>query len=680
MLETKKYLTDVKMENHSAVGIVGEQAKITHTGMHPCKYVGKVYCSKDVKVNLMSVPVMMDNGCTIDGAKENMHIRDPTGAVVFHGKRNKRGLYVCPLNPAQAHAFPATVKEEEEFDFKTMKPGMSEGEFYRFVHGHYTQEERKRATEAWVLHGTMGHMGRKALGDALENGLYAGCNLTRRDVDNAYKLFGGCNACLEGKYQLPSEPPSETEPCPSVGHTLNVDLYIYRVTTLGGYNYVVIATDQKSGAILHAPIKKKTAECVLEGIMRIVGSLNKFQHKVHKIVFDSEAVFLAMEPRVAVKGISCGYTPAGLHNKPVERAMQTLKAKMRSMKADLDYELPKHLYGELMSAAVTAINSTPNTRSGPNATPFQLITLKRPRIKEFKFGQVGMCESRRINEPDDVAEWAMYLGTSSNVEGHFRVYISARGTVYSRRSFKIPPRSSVPGATASAPKEWGFSPRLKAKDKTQTGEKEDEKAELEAEEVLRKMMKDVSVDVQEGKKSMMEAAGNSLLGMENMQGEASRSANAHEGEAAHEQRSSDATLKVPEADRLRKLLQDDIAAEGVRHPVASEGVRHPVASEGVKPSVEPKVTTGETKKLASDLGDYWKASGGRRAAKQAQVWDERLYGKYTRLKLAYHASLVGHVDTMMTPFSLYCYRYSVKQGLADPDVKRREAVMESIEE
>jgi hypothetical protein len=292
MLESKKYLTDVKMENHSAVGIVGEQAKITHIGLHPCKYVGKVYCSKDVKVNLMSVPVMMDNGCTIDGAGMNMHIRDPAGAIVFHGKRNNRGLYVCPLKPTQALAFPATVDEVDEFDFRTMKPGMSEGEFYRFVHGHFTQEERKRAIEAWALHSTMGHMGRKALGDALENGLYAGCNLTRRDVDNAYKIFGRCNACLEGKYQLPSEPPSETEPCPSVGHTLNVDLYIYRVTTLGGYNYVVIATDQKSGAILHAPIKKKTAECVLEGIMRIVGSLNKFQHKVHKIVFDSEAVFL----------------------------------------------------------------------------------------------------------------------------------------------------------------------------------------------------------------------------------------------------------------------------------------------------------------------------------------------------------------------------------------------------
>ena len=110
-----------------------------------------------------------------------------------------------------------------------------------------------------------------------------------------------------------------------------------------------------------------------------------------------------------------------------------------------------------------------------------------------------MCESRRTNEPDDVTEWAMYLGTLSNVEGHFRVYIPARGTVYSRRSFKIPPHSSAPGATASAAKERGFSPRLKAKDKTQTGEKEDEKAELEAEEVLRKMMKDVNVDVQAGR-------------------------------------------------------------------------------------------------------------------------------------------------------------------------------------
>ena len=79
----------------------------------------------------------------------------------------------------------------------------------------------------------MGHMGRKALGDALEHGLYEGVSLTRADVDRAYKLFGGCNACEEAKFTLPSEPASLSEPAPWVGHTLSADLFMFKQTTLG---------------------------------------------------------------------------------------------------------------------------------------------------------------------------------------------------------------------------------------------------------------------------------------------------------------------------------------------------------------------------------------------------------------------------------------------------------------
>ena len=72
----------------------------------------------------------------------------------------------------------------------------------------------------------------------------------------------------------------------------------------------------------------------------------------------------------------------------MERAIQTLKSKMRAIKADLDYKLSKCLAGELLAAAATAINSTPNTRSGDRTTPFELVTGRKPKAKKFRFGQV----------------------------------------------------------------------------------------------------------------------------------------------------------------------------------------------------------------------------------------------------------------------------------------------------
>ena len=142
----------------------------------------------------------------------------------------------------------------------------------------------------------------------------------------------------------------------------------------------------------------------------------------------------------------------------MERAIQTLKSKMRAMKADLDYQLPTHLTGELLAAAVSAINAIPNSRSGPFTTPYTLVTKKRPHLKKFKFGQVGLCECRRQDSPDTRAEWGIYMGTTSNASGHIRVYIPERGMLYSRRSFKIPPRSPSVSEPSSVPKEWNYPP------------------------------------------------------------------------------------------------------------------------------------------------------------------------------------------------------------------------------
>ena len=95
------------------------------------------------------------------------------------------------------------------------------------------------------------------------------------------------------------------------------------------------------------------------------------------------------------------------------------------MKADLDYRLPSSLTGELLSVAVTAVNSTPNSRTRPTTTLFQLITGKRPHMKKFKFGQMGMCEYRRADsEPSEESTWA-----------HRAAWIATSGYSYLREAY-----------------------------------------------------------------------------------------------------------------------------------------------------------------------------------------------------------------------------------------------------
>ena len=263
-IETLSMLSNVREERARAVGIAGQTAGITHTGFCPGKehLIGKIFCSKDVKLNLMSVPQLMANGCTVIGKGRRLDIFEPSGKILFRGKLNQKGLFVCPLSSLQPsekdirlEAHPSSMEadiegtpkaevlkgvleeghvgtkqeygHDNDYDLSKMKPGLSDGEFYRFMHGHFTQEERKRAMAAWNLHDAWGHPGKHVMGDALDNGLIAGCVLTRRDLDNAFKMFGPCLPCMEGKFKLPPEPPPDSEPAPTVGHTLNADLFIY---------------------------------------------------------------------------------------------------------------------------------------------------------------------------------------------------------------------------------------------------------------------------------------------------------------------------------------------------------------------------------------------------------------------------------------------------------------------
>ena len=79
--------------------------------------------------------------------------------------------------------------QDEQYSFSRMEMSVSEPDCVKFIHGRYTMQESKRATESWEAHSIMGHMSQKQLEDAFENGLYVGSYLTRADVDKAYCLL-----------------------------------------------------------------------------------------------------------------------------------------------------------------------------------------------------------------------------------------------------------------------------------------------------------------------------------------------------------------------------------------------------------------------------------------------------------------------------------------------------------
>eukprot|EP00981_Chlorochromonas_danica_P008701 scaffold2284_cov212-Ochromonas_danica.AAC.1 len=144
-------------------------------------------------------------------------------------------------------------------------------------------------------------------------------------------------------------------------------------------------------------------------------------------------------------------TPAGLHEKRIERSIQTLKGRYRALLASLPYELPAKLHCEAYLYAMNSMNMVPNKQTGPSMSPYLLVRRERPKLPLYYFGQTGIFYTQRQDSPDLRGEWGILLGQGDS-PNYLRAYIPMRDGVYSKRKFIPHPEY---------PPEWNLLPRIR---------------------------------------------------------------------------------------------------------------------------------------------------------------------------------------------------------------------------
>ena len=256
----------------------------------------------------------------------------------------------------------------------------------------------------------------KALGEGLDNGCYANTKLTSFDLKNALLLWGECEACIEAKMKAPAEPESTNYHNDIIASTWYIDLLPLTDKTVGGNTFMLCATE-------------------LVTCFMILIVVNSYGHKISFMIFDDEFVLVSTFDDLRRRNIVPSTTPAGMKNKSVEIKIQELKNKTRAMRSDLVFNVPKRLYGELYIAASYAMNSVPNKKTGPTKTPYQIMTGSRPIVPSFKFGQIGLVNSKRTDDKDIRSEYGMFMYNMYNLEKHYKVYMLHRGQMYSKRVF-----------------------------------------------------------------------------------------------------------------------------------------------------------------------------------------------------------------------------------------------------
>ncbi len=426
-------LTGLRKANISVQGYDGKTTTVDSVGHIPG--IGKAVVVETAPNNLLNLrKLCKDIQGNFKGDHDHMEIFDKNGNLFAEAKDHGDGFL--------------------SVEYKPTSPDLINAGTVRNVSAeHFTAEEHTRATEAYALCGKLGHPGFKGLQKSLDEGAYPQTHLTSQDVRNAKTIFGPCLACLEGKMKKPKEISSKTPPATKIGERIYVDLIPYdckRVAAVGGFVGSVFAVDEKSGYVIICGIKTKSE--VLDALQTITTVFNSHRHQVGQIVSDDESSFTAHIVALSKWGIKLTSTPAGQHNKRVERYIQTFKKRRESILASLAYRLPEgKLEHELALATVRGMNSSCNTASG-SRSPYELFTGKKAAIPKHVFGQPGICYNPNPVKKGAHGQWCIFLGHRDNEHYHnMRVFVPTTGTVCSRMRFE---------PTNTYPAEWGFLPRL----------------------------------------------------------------------------------------------------------------------------------------------------------------------------------------------------------------------------
>jgi hypothetical protein len=316
---------------------------------------------------------------------------------------------------------------------------------------HFSARAKKRALEVIDLHESVGHPCDAVLGAALDAGCYAGTDLTSADLRVARLVYGPCDACTEGKMTAPREPTSTSFRDSGVAHTVYWDVLPLLTTTIGGNTHAMVGCESATGYVMTVMQKGKERDACLKSVKKGIAEMNQYGHRVRCMVFDDEAVLKSMFDELRELGIVPSTYPAGMKNKTIERKIRELKEKVRCMKASLKFVLPTKLRGEMLMAGAIAINSVPNRKTGSGLTPYQIVTGRKVTPQPHKFGQVGLVNSRRDDDPDLRAEHGIFLYCMYGLHGHMKVYVPSRKMIYSKRTF---------ARTRQYPAEWLLQRRL----------------------------------------------------------------------------------------------------------------------------------------------------------------------------------------------------------------------------
>ena len=243
-----------------------------------------------------------------------------------------------------------------------------------------SKSEKARAIEVKTLKLGLRGISDYQLRQMIKNQLIKGCDLTPKDIDNAQLLFGNPDykgKCKEQRQEIQVSPLAyitNRQKCECFCDVMKLSMTVmYLVGLLAPFNL-----------LFQIPIATTTSVELQRACSLMIGFITAYGHHLNVVYFDLESGIRPLSAFFLEKGILLQLTNAKTHVSRIERAIRTIKERLRTTIQNGVIKTPQNFLNFLVESTVRVMNYEVQNKGGKEvscpATQFGLPPLSFANI------------------------------------------------------------------------------------------------------------------------------------------------------------------------------------------------------------------------------------------------------------------------------------------------------------
>ena len=303
---------------------------------------------------------------------------------------------------------------------------------------HFTQHEVRRAEQARDFTRRMANPSNAIVKSMVRSGRMTGIPFVQRDIDNAEFIWGRSLANIKGKSTTHKAINVEVE---RIERPINISqVFMVDVMFVEKIPFLVSVTKPVNLLQINK-LKSRTVGNIFHQIKKQLSVYRSRGFQVSKVRCDPESGLVALRPLLGNDGYDMDVTGQEEAVPPVERAIRTIKERVRGIVHTLPYRLPLRFMQYLLFFVILRLNMTP-TKIGNESSFEQVYGRKLDYKRNLKAGFGDYVQAHRNKVDNSLttrADGGIALYDSGNIEGSWYVFNLNTQCLIKRNKFDIIP-------------------------------------------------------------------------------------------------------------------------------------------------------------------------------------------------------------------------------------------------